>query len=360
MNANPELSQNYQAQLADAYGDEFVAEVTHWKSAEIPEQPGQEIPYTRINQHEQSVPMLYVPGFGETIVNKASFAGELAKKDVDVILPGQNRHGKGLSREDATEIQAANYLAVLEAEKLTHTKVNVAAHSFGSLVFDKMAQIARERGWTCFDDATVFLLAPAGLYEDDSLGKLARRQLKMVKSEGPDTPKDFPDLHGETAKASQKTLLANPARTVREVGRLIHGRVDIEGLVGNKETRGLIGKLVILGYAEDELYGARVKSDSDVTDTSIIGPRVARAFEHADAADMGEGAHKPLGEIDAHEVDAEIGSRIIYATPVSHRKMPDGNIRSGAGATHDDEQLNPERVTDAMLQILRAEQDTTH
>jgi hypothetical protein len=335
---NRRPSDEYNAQLERDYGADIVRQLNEPFYAELPEQPGQEIPYVVVNEHEGSTPMLYVPGFGESIVNKVSFAAELASQGVEVILPGQNRKGRGFGRMDAVEAQALNYLAVIEAEGLTDQVVNVATHSFGSLVFDKMAQIAEERGWTCFKESTAFMMAPAGLNDNESYAGVAKRWAAAMKTEG-SLEHDFPDVKGETAKASLKTLLSNPIRTAREVRQLVKGRVNFERLLGSESTPRLIGRLMIYGYAEDELYPSRVEADAE-RDTSLLGAKVTELLAAIDNGELG---------VPGEAVDG----RLAYATPISLQEKPDGNIRSGEGATHDDEQLNPSRVAGAVVQVLR-------
>lgn len=56
------------------------------------------------------------------------------------------------------------------------------SHSYGSLVFDEMQRIAEERGWTCFQDVDVVMLAPSGSFEKENYLKLGWRLWVMLKT----------------------------------------------------------------------------------------------------------------------------------------------------------------------------------
>lgn len=252
-------------------------------------------------------PILYVPGFGEGIINKASFAAELALRGRRVILPGQSRRGtlKNKSGQpDATYTQAFNTLAVQQAAGAR--SADIVTHSYGSLVFDEMARLAPE--W--FEDSDVVMLAPAGSVRGERLPALGMRWLKFMKSEADQNrPMEFPDRKNRTGNASARVLAANPARTAREAHDLWKREVDYIGLSRD------VASLAVLSYAEDEMY-------PDHT----LAPALA---------------------------DAVSAGHITWATPVSSEKARDGEIAyGGAGAVHDDEQYNPSRVAAATLEFL--------
>ncbi len=304
------FSETFENQLSDAYPQDVVRQITQdWQYADLPEQPGQQIPYVRLNKGADIGPVLYVPGFSEGIINKATFAAELATRNVDLILPGQNRTGimrDADNRRQATDSQARNYEAVLEAEGLEDASPHFISHSYGSLVLQSMLERAHKSRESQYTDSTAILLAPSGL-GSDSLPKLARRWVAMLRSEQDTTTQSFPDLNGETSKASAKTLLANIPRTIGEVRRLTHDKLAVDELVERT------GRLIVMSYAQDAMYPTEFIEDA------------AR---------------------DAVEAGA------IWTVPYYSEVQKDTGIYGGTGAVHDDEQFNPKRVANAALQFL--------
>jgi len=301
----------YRAQLLEHYPAEIIDQITgDVRRAPLSAQPGEHLPYVYVQNadaSENAPTIFYVPGFGEGIVNKASFAAKLAVLGANVILPGQNRRSilKETGTKSSIYTQAQNYLSVLD-----HAEADdfvVVTHSFGSLVFQKMTELDTQR----FKDNDAILLAPAGFIKDESYAKLGWRWHAMIRSESnKDRPMEFPDPEGVTGKASQKTLAENVPRMLKELSELVHGRVDCEQLL--KAVRSLI----VLTYAEDKLY----PEDKLFT---VLSKAV------------------------------ELG--VTWATPVSIEGVIYGAMKySGDGAVHDDEQYNPSRVAQAVLQFARA------
>lgn len=302
----------YKAQLLGRYPADIVANITDdLQHAPIAGQSGQTVPYVYVRGHnvpEGAAPLLYVPGFGEGIINKASFAAELAVRGADVILPGQNRHGilrDAAGRRSAVHSQAVNYLSVLD-HATAGGGADIMAHSYGALIFESMATLQPER----FADSHAVLLAPAGTIEDERVPRLMRRWVAMMLSEM-DTkrPNEFPDTKGVTGKASLANLFANIPRTLHEVNDLANRRVNYSQL------RSHVGSLTVMSYAEDAMYPTQLET-----------PVLAAAVE----------------------------SGVAWATPISPEKVVSGEMTYGGhGAVHDDEQYNPSRVARAVLNVVR-------
>jgi pimeloyl-ACP methyl ester carboxylesterase len=264
----------------------------------------------RVNEGA-STPVLFVPGFGEGIINKAPFAAALASRGFDVILPGQNRTGilrDAANKRQPTMSQARNYEAILRAEKLDGVTVNLVSHSYGSLVLEALVKRMMNNSPDYFKDSQAIMLAPAGVGQESSIFELGKRWLRMLKSEMDKSTQDFPDIEGETGKASAKTLAANVPRMFGEVGDMLKKRVDFS------ELCRAVGEVTILSYKDDRIF-----------------PESFMASGAATAVNAGA----------------------TWATPISLAVQPDGSIRGGEGATHDDEQFNPSRVAGAVAQILR-------
>lgn len=304
------FSESFENQLLDAYPQEIVGQITgDWQYANLPEQPGQQIPYVRLNKGAEIGPVLYVPGFSEGIINKAAFAAELATRNVDIILPGQNRTSilrDSENRRQATDSQARNYEAVLAAEGLADASSHFISHSYGSLVLESMLERAEKVCDGQYADSTAILLAPSGM-GNDSIPKLARRWVSMVRSEQDKSTQSFPDLNGETAKASAKTLLANIPRTIGEVRSLAHDKLAVDKLIERT------GQLIIMSYAQDAMY--------------------------------------PTGLIENVAKDA-VEAGATWTVPYYSEVQKDTGVYGGIGAVHDDEQFNPKRVASAALQFL--------
>ncbi len=303
------ISAEYETQLRDRHGDIIADEIAHnWRYAEIPDSSGEQLPYVRLNEGAGEKPVLYIPGFTEGIVSKAPFAAELAGLGNDVIMPDQNRKKilkDSTNKKDATYSQAMNYLAVIEAEGIEN--VDIVTHSYGSLIFDKMQEIAADQGKTYFDDANVIMLAPAG-FSKEKIRTIGKRFLAVAKSEGKDNPKDFPDSP-EMLKAGVKNFTANIPRTLREVRHLAKNQVDYKRLLKSK-----IASLAIVSYAEDKLYSDKVL-ESTVNKVTQAGAS---------------------WEI---PIKQKNGQRFDPSSAKPH-------------ATHNDEQFNPYRVAATVNEIL--------
>lgn len=310
----PEFNAAYESQLRESYSPTIVDQIVgepHYVQLNKSDQ----LPYVRVSDFavppKTDHPTVYIPGFGEGIINKASFAAEMAKKGVDFILPGQNR---GLIIKDAanpkrsTDTQAENYLALIEHE-VPEGPVDIVTHSYGSLVFQAMAKMRPER----FANSRVVFLAPAGTIPNESLPQLGVRWVKMLKSENPKKqPMDFPDFKNVTGKASMKTLLSNIPRMIGELRDLAHEQVDYHTLSQR------VGSLAVLSYAFDELYPQEKQE------------LIMRSAVQDDG--------------------------VVWATPVwLERLLPDyepeekRSSHVAEGAVHDDEQFNPERVARAVV-----------
>lgn len=301
------ISTEYETELQARHGDAISSEIAHnWRYAELPDSPGEQLPYIRLNEGASEKPVLYIPGFTEGIVSKAPFAAELAGLGNDVIMPDQNRKKilkDAANKKDATYSQAMNYLAVIEAEGLEN--VDIVTHSYGSLIFDKMQEIAADQGKSYFDDANVVMLAPAG-FSKEKIRTIGKRFMAVAKSEGKGNPKDFPDTP-EMLKAGIKNFTANIPRAVGEVRHLAKNQVDYKRLLESG-----IANLAVVSYAEDRLYSDKV-IESTVNQATQAGAS--------------------------------------WVVPISQKERFDPDSAK-PHATHNDEQFNPYRVAATVDEIL--------
>lgn len=183
------ISLDYHDQLARDYGLEIADTLdSDWQTAPLPRQPGEVIQYVRLNDgisQTASRPVLFVYGFTAGIVANAPFGAALAARGFDMILPDQNRVGilkNPNGKRDATYNQAINVAAIIEAEGLEQTGLDVVTHSYGSLIFSKLLKHAKQSGWDCFEDSKVAMLAPAGIKHDETVLGFLRRYRALLRT----------------------------------------------------------------------------------------------------------------------------------------------------------------------------------
>lgn len=292
------------------------------KQAPLYDVPGEFVPYVRSN-HGASRPFLYISGFGEGITNKLPTAVALARKGLDVILPGQNRGGLVPVTEGknvAIETQARNILAVAEHAGVLE-EFDILAHSFGGLVAAEVVSQLNDMG---FDTSkmNVILLASAGVGKEISYRAIAKRWLKMVKSEFGPKNKEFPDYTGEMGKASLRNLAANPRQTLAEIRALRHETLDV------RKFCRMVGRVVLVSYADDEMY------PQDHTYPAIEEALAQSGVEES--------------------LDQPGIENFVVITPVAYGNPELGEaLGLKPAAVHDDEQLNPSRVVNAIAPFLR-------
>lgn len=301
----PNFNEEYADQLRESYPRYIVNQITDRPRFAPPsEEEGVGTPYVKIDTFHLNPNAMYIPGFGEGIVNKASFAAELARQDLNVVLPGQNRKG---SRGDAVDLQADNYLDVICDLHEDDMPSVFVSHSFGAQILERMVYKSPE----FFKDSQLVLLAPSGSIPKETYPKLGWRWLKFMMSES--TSKrhmEFPDPGNVTGIASAKTLISNPIRTAKEIKALKNGRIDYPRL------RRQVGGLSVISYGEDAMY--------------------------------------PSSKMVNHftRFMAESDQDILWTSSFSPKNNKQGEQIGADGAVHDDEQFNPSRVVDTIKQIL--------
>lgn len=308
--AKPWFSERYTDQLTTFYGAELALAVTAEPQQARISGTEFDINYVHLNVGEGSRPVFYVPGLTEGIVSQAPFVTALAAEGFDITLPDQNRQ-KILSdaltnHKDATYTQAVNYLSVLrEAQLDKDGPVDVITHSYGSLIFERMARIALEKGYSSFKGSHVVMLAPAGIAKESPHG-LAKRWLKLMLSEK-NVTRDFQPTP-EMLQAGAKNLAANLPRTLRETWEIASRRIDFKSLFAAG-----VGSLAVMSYAEDPLFGPEA-----------LAPYMKSVLE----------------------------AGVTWSVPYSLQRLPNNKLRGGKDASHCDEQFNPSRVVNAVAQIL--------
>ncbi len=216
--------------------------------------PGGRVEYSVIERPSKANPILIVPGFSLGRFALDDFAQTLSEKgDRTVIYPDQPKPNFSRDPLSAVDHHAEANLAIVEAEGLTESCLDTIGHSFGAIILAKMAILAKERGYSCFDfsngSRTIFI-APAGSNQHENFMSLGIRfanfftdSLRRAKELDPGSKK---------MKASAKNLTSSPIKTTREIAALSNETIPYE------ELEGAGVKPFILGYGDDKLFPHRV------------------------------------------------------------------------------------------------------
>lgn len=225
--------------------------------------------------NEDHNPVAIVPGFTEGLIALHNFGKYLAEDgERQVLVTEQPEVGHKL-KIDAVDHQAEAWLATIEANGWQNRSVDVVAHSFGSIVFDRAAMLAYLRGWKCFDSQlgskTVFV-APSGTNPDESLISMTPRYLKLMKTivAGKEKADSKTAENGkEILDQGLKSTLKQPRKYAKEIAPILGDRVKYSRL-------GAVGvKPHVIAYNSDQLYSHR-----------IIGPTLLENLEHTDGYSM--------------------------------------------------------------------------
>lgn len=194
-----------------------------------------------------------------------------------------------------------------------------------------MVEEAERMGWTCFEDAKVAMLAPAGLREEGQWS-YTKRFVKDVLSTGSSEKR----IEDHAFKYGVKNLLRNLPRSIREVFEMRRTKLDVT----QTKKLGGIASVHVLSHAEDKIFPSSYQSIED--DTAEITNWTHRDTIVGDAID--EYLHE--GSIDGWSVPVDMVSA-GSETP-EDRRLTYG----GEHAEHNDEQFYPRRSAGAILDIL--------
>ena len=344
-NFPPQLAQQLQERYGEYITDRITAEprtvdLSHYESA-----PGglRTMQYNVVRGPKPNGRrFLYIPGFAEVGLNKVSTAAEFAERGAEFVLPTQDRSDALVDPEtgkpDATYTQAMNMLALYrqqqaeaedEASRANQDNpapvppLHLISHSYGSLIIDRMVRIvAASNTPDLFRDAQVFLVAPADFRKHENVPSLAFRWGHMMLTEmDQKRPFEFPDKEGLTGKASMQTMARNIGRTLLEAKELIRGRVNLRNMAQH------VGGVAVVLHGNDVLY-------------------TGKGFEKAIKREEKNAAK-----------DGVYPENITWMSAVTRTVRNPGpdELRLKYGreyATHDDEQLSPSRVANAVDAVL--------
>ncbi len=256
------------------------------------------------------------------------FASELSSEgDREVIFSDQPKLDKR-SKLPIIDQHAEALLAVLQEENKTQRPVDIIAHSLGSLVAVRMAELAKQRGLNIFESEsgshTVFI-SPAGSNDNENLGFLAGRFAKFMVN-GLKYGKEL-DPTGEMMKAGTKNFLETPVnKTAREVHALRKKQYVYKKL-------GDLGiKPFVFGYAADDMFPHGViQSVMSKYEDSLAGYAVP---------------------IDNGIIGAENFESFKQKTGLSGKEARRAWAHHYRNAGHNDLLFHPERTVKSVLEII--------
>jgi pimeloyl-ACP methyl ester carboxylesterase len=211
------------------------------------------------NQHNA---VLIVPGFTEGRFVFDKFASTMSRQgEREVIYPDQPVIAAGRrAKMPVIDHQALALLKIIEQEGLTEQPIDLIAHSFGSKIVFRLAELAKAKRYTCFDSKkgshSVFI-SPAGSNPKENLLFLGGRFSRFMYREGNPLPRlnllaRELDPTGEMGRVGWKNFRSDKKKTAREVWQLSK-KPDIYKHLGSV---GL--EPHVLGYAKDVMFPYRV------------------------------------------------------------------------------------------------------
>lgn len=380
----PFLPQKYETLLEEAgFDPNLIAQAQDTRTVGLPYGEGLSLDYSRVNQDGGAL-TFYANGFTEGRVAKTPTALALAEigpdgsPGLDVVYTDQQRKGVAYVHEERPEpktqlhawmrnrldsikqrmgvndekretpkralrAQALGLLAVMHKEAEGRTQpVNVLAHSLGPLVVQEAMEVAEEQGSNIFEGANIVLLAPAGLYKQETMPRLMARFAKTLVAEN-FSHKTTKSLKSMMDKAGMKNMFSNIRKSWAEARAVANERLDIRKMF----ERG-IGSLAVMTYAKDTTFNYRQHEsitesfdDGRVTWMTPIEVDANQVAEDKRAAEYEISRRQKTGKPYTEEQEQAVRARVM--------RRPKSSVR---GATHNDEQFNPSRVSSAVKQYL--------
>lgn len=302
------LSHGYYQRLAERFGGDSADELNGngWSTLASSFDDDRTVTYVQVGKPKRG-DVHIVGGLTEGVINQAPFLAALANKGYRVTMAD---HGaRGLLRDPYTGRRSALFTRAADSLDILrqHPAKAVVTHSMGSLVLSKMATHVINEDEGILTNVQGVLLAPAGMYDAETLTSIAPRFMSKLGDESGSRVKtfSFPDTEGDMLKAGTRNLLSTPLRSVREVQELVRDRVIVDQLRAGGMTR-----LAVLGFGQDPLFPDRV-----------IGDRA-----------MADG--------------------LLYSVPIAGAALLGEGARGDTNATHDDGQFYPERVAGAVASVV--------
>lgn len=287
--------------------------------------------------------IMLVPGYTEGFVALGDFARALCDDNRhQVVLTDQPR----AKSKNVLDVQAEAILQIIEDNGWQDEPMDFVSHSMGAIITMRAAELAKLRRWKCFDSkagSRSIFIAPAGMYDQESIRKITPRYLKLLGQISSGDKK----LDKTIANNGIKEFFDKPIQHSREaLGPVIHERI-VSGYLGE------IGlKPTVFVYPEDPMYPHEI----------IAGRIIGNLQDYQGYATPIDAVNK--GVKAGYEDSSFEEFKQKSGLKVGNKEQKSIYQRHYLGAGHNDLLYNARRTADAVLQLLdstlRYKQSTTH
>lgn len=300
----------------------------------IAEYTGGKVDYSVISEINAHNPVVLVPGFTISRLVQRDFANTLHEKgDRQVIFSEQPNFSWKPSMQPVVDRHAEALLAIIKAEDLGGRPVDFITHSFGSIIFTRAAELAKERALKSFDSdegSRAIFISPAGTNDAENLFALGSRFVKFMTNGAPLGKELDPD--GKWMREGLKNFVKRPLKTAKEVAVLQKKEVIYKKL-------GSLGiRPALLGYGSDDLMPFEA-SESVIMNEEFTGGGYSVPIDFESKVVKGATSDISL-------------KKFRDLTGLSKEKAAKEWARHTLGAGHNDLLFNPERTVRAVLPIL--------
>lgn len=310
-------------------------------------------------------PYILIPGFSGNFVAEEQLARELSDGGQEqVIITGQPKFKReGLARlPNIIDLHAEAVLAIIEDNGWQNEPLDVVIHSMGMQIFVRAAEMAKERGFSCFnrhEGSHSYAISPAGLVPKENLAKLGLRWGNFVLHDLEFAEKF--DADKEIRKATGEAISKRPSKSVREVANLVKDKVDFNKL-------GEIGiKPFVLVMGEDRMfpYSGRIGQVGTTIEKQL-------GLDNPDGAGNLSGAASPVDALYPENIDVftatlakehpELDEEEVGALAEDSWKKDKMDLDRNSRSGHADVNHHPRRIASAIKQIrdLEYNQDRLH
>lgn len=298
------------------------------------EYEGGKVDYSVVGEITDHNPVVLVPGFTVGRLVQRDFANTLHEEgDRQVIFSEQPNFSWKPSMKPVVDRHAEALLAIIEKEGLGNQPVDFVTHSFGSIIFTRAAELAKERSLNCFDSVSgsrAVFIAAAGTNEKEDIVKLSHRFAKFMVN-GMPYGKEL-DPTGDWMKAGTKNFIKRPLKTAKEVN-ILRKKENIYTKLGQMSI-----KPSFIGFNGDDLMPFS-SSESVIMNEELDlgGYSVPINLES-----------RPLAEA-TKDLDFK---EFMSLTGLDKKESVKEWARHHVGAGHNDLLFNPHRTVNAILPIL--------
>ncbi len=207
---------------------------------------GESLPYLRLNEGVGARPLLWFPGFTESVSSQLPFAVAMASLGHDITIAGQSHMQ---SAKDATAKQANAMTQLATTIFATDETVDIGAHSYGSIVATQFVETSHNAGTGLHSGSRVVFTAPSGMNKHETLPKLARRFVAEMKQETEAAPPEFVDPQGVLMRRAVDCVLQNPRQALREVRAIAGTRINLAKLLMSG-----VASVAVVPFRDDKLF----------------------------------------------------------------------------------------------------------